>query len=165
MTVNKKAFTLIELLVVIAIIGTLSSLLLPNYMNARERARDAQRKSDLKQLQKALELYRQDKNAYPPPYISADAGSWFNDGGNCGKELTNATTGVIYLNRIPCDPLGPTPYAYNSPRETGNTYSYAICGCLENKADPETKGLAACASACKSSLNCKSAVCYYLIEP
>jgi len=37
----KKAFTLIELLVVIAIIGMLSALFLPNFMGARERARDA----------------------------------------------------------------------------------------------------------------------------
>jgi general secretion pathway protein G len=62
----KKGFTLIELLVVIAIIGMLSALLVPNFMGARERARDAQRKSDLKQIQKALEMYRQDQN---PPLI------------------------------------------------------------------------------------------------
>jgi general secretion pathway protein G len=59
----KKGFTLIELLVVIAIIGMLSALLVPNFMGARERARDAQRKSDLKQIQKALEMYRQDQTS------------------------------------------------------------------------------------------------------
>ena len=63
----KKAFTLIELLVVIAIIGSLSALFLPNFMAVRERARDSQRKSDLKQIQKAFELYKQDQTptAFP----------------------------------------------------------------------------------------------------
>ena len=63
----QRGFTLIELLVVVAIIGALSSIMLPNFMAARERARDSQRKSDLKQLQKSLELYKLDQAlpAYP----------------------------------------------------------------------------------------------------
>ncbi|PIU36636.1 prepilin-type cleavage/methylation domain-containing protein, partial [Candidatus Roizmanbacteria bacterium CG07_land_8_20_14_0_80_34_15] len=58
----KHGFTLIELLVVIAIIGSLSALFLPNFMAARERARDTQRKSDLRQIQKALEMHKQDQS-------------------------------------------------------------------------------------------------------
>ncbi len=53
----KRCFTLIELLVVIAIIGMLSALLLPNFMGAREMSLVIQqRKSDLKQIQKAFEM-------------------------------------------------------------------------------------------------------------
>ena len=56
----KKGFTLVELLIVVAIIGILSTLLMANFIGVRQRARDAQRKADLRQIQSALELYRSD---------------------------------------------------------------------------------------------------------
>ena len=62
---TNRGFTLIELLVVIAIIGILSSVVLSSLNSARGKARDAKRKSELKQLQTALELYYSDNSAYP----------------------------------------------------------------------------------------------------
>lgn len=50
-------FTLIELLVVVAIIGVLMSLLLPSLRQARESARSAVCKSNMKQINTALNMY------------------------------------------------------------------------------------------------------------
>lgn len=55
-----KGFTLIELLVVLVIIASLATLLTANFVGVRQRGRDAQRKSDLRQIQSAFELYRAD---------------------------------------------------------------------------------------------------------
>ncbi len=52
---GNKGFSLIELLVVIAIIGILGSSLTLFFQSAREKARDAKRKADLKNLQSSIE--------------------------------------------------------------------------------------------------------------
>lgn len=62
---NQKGFTLIELLVVIAIIGLLATLAVVSLGNARSRARDAKRQSDLKAIATAMELYNTENAAYP----------------------------------------------------------------------------------------------------
>ncbi len=100
---NKKGFTLIELLVVIAIIGLLSTLAVVALGNARQKARDARRLSDLKHLQTALELYYTDQTAYP-----AGAGVTL---GGANHACLNASgfeaTGCAnpYMGQVPADPL------------------------------------------------------------
>lgn len=114
-----KGFTLIELLIVIAIIGILSSLLMANFIGIRQRARDAQRKSDLQQIRSALELYRADVGSYP---LSSQFSS----------PLSNPiTTTTVYMQQVPADPLTGNPaYVYCSDGTT-----YTIDACLENASD------------------------------
>ncbi|MFH0856310.1 MAG: prepilin-type N-terminal cleavage/methylation domain-containing protein, partial [bacterium] len=61
----KKGFTLIELLVVISVIALLSTFAIIALDNARKKARDARRVSDLKQIASALELFYDKYGRYP----------------------------------------------------------------------------------------------------
>lgn len=149
-TINSiLGFTLIELLVVIAIIGGLSALLLPNFMGARERARDAQRKSDLRQIQKALEMYRQDQTPPSYPLNLPTANNCWSSGPNC--------TGNIYMSKFPSDPSPGKQYYYTVDN---NTLSYTLCACLENSADSDSSSNC---SVCNNS--CTSGKCYIVTQP
>lgn len=67
-----RGFTLIELLVTIAIVGILSSAITASLSSARYKANDSKRRSDLKSLQSALELYYTTNHIYP-----STGGAWY----------------------------------------------------------------------------------------
>lgn len=134
---NKKAFTLIELLVVIAVLAGFMALLVPNYMQVRLKSRDVRRKSDLKAIQKALELYKLNQSfpSYPAALVTCSA---LSDG--------NGT----YMTVVPQDPLSqcnasPTPYFYE--RNGSDSSKYTLCACLENANDTDQKSPVTCTNA------------------
>src|ERR1035437_3458279 len=123
---QKNGFTLIELLIVIAIIGVLATLLMVNFIGVRQRARDAQRKSDLRQIQSALEIYRSDNGTYP---ASSTSGSSTILAPNCPSSLPvslgNSGCTTTYMQKVSADPgsagsYNGANYYYNS--DGTNTY-------------------------------------------
>ncbi len=107
---KKKGFTLIELLVVIAIIGLLATLSVVALNNARERARDSRRVSDVRQIQTALELFY---NANPTQGYP--------------DSLDNLVP--VYMSPLPTPPTPDdcTPNAYTYNRTGANTYTLTYC--------------------------------------
>ena len=122
-----RAFTLIELLVVISIIGILATLISANLNLARSRARDAQRKSDLKNISTALRTYYNDFETYPTAFSFA-------------TPFVSVSGTTTYMSRVPNDPQ------YVSTIPTSPRYSYALTNsgdgftlsaCLENGSDAQ----------------------------
>ncbi len=65
---SRKGFTLIELLVVIAIIAILAAILFPVFARAREKARQTNCLSNLKQIGLGLMMYANDYDETLPAY-------------------------------------------------------------------------------------------------
>lgn len=66
-SLNKKSrgFTIVELLIVIVVIGILAALVIVTYNGIQQKARDTERKTDIKALQGHLEAYWADNAKYP----------------------------------------------------------------------------------------------------
>lgn len=142
---RSKGFTLIELLVVIAIIGILSSVVLTNLNNTRQKARDVKRISDILQLKLALTLY-------------FDA-----NGGKYPGTLASGASGLapIYIPTIPAPPggvSGVTAYAYVPLDAGGGTCnSYHLGTALEVSANSVlTSDSDAAAGTPASAVNCNN---------
>lgn len=144
--VKNRGFTLVELLVVMAILGILASITYAQFRTSQKKARDAQRKADLRNIATALEAYYNDFQSYPestdcssPPQqgkIVVDKNcpsSEVLDWGTDSFEATLNGTLIVYMKTLPADPLSPTQsYCYDS-----NGDGFALYAKLENNKDPE----------------------------
>lgn len=93
-------FTLLELLVVVAIISVLAALLLPVLRAARIKAKVVRAHADLRSIGTAIESYRLDQGAYPPPRaFCAGGGMKVDDYNECPSELLSCG----YLGAFPED--------------------------------------------------------------
>ena len=126
-------FTLIELLIAMAIIGILAAAIIGTMSSARQRGRDAQRITDLKRIQVALNLYYDANDRYPAA-IGPAASSVLVSGG--------------YMETLPVDPSSGAMYSYAAyVTSAGNA---ALCSSYHLGADLESSthaGLAADADA------------------
>ncbi|OGK66307.1 hypothetical protein A2313_03645 [Candidatus Roizmanbacteria bacterium RIFOXYB2_FULL_41_10] len=150
-----KGFTLIEILVVIAIIAIIVGLMLPNFNQLRIQSRDQSRKSGVKALVEALELYK--LNQSPPTYPTTSAS--FSIDVTPGQPWT--VDSVTYMNQVPKDPLYDsfsTNYFYRYVQVSNLEYFVGIC--LEDSSDSEGQS-----SPNINFTDCPSNSWYYKNEP
>lgn len=106
---KKSGITLIEILIVVTLIAVLMAAIGFYFQGVMPKARDGQRKADLRKIATALESFRSDWGGYPVGmYMNLSGGNM--QGSGCG-------TGTVlepYLPEVPCDPEG-GPYYYDNP--------------------------------------------------
>ena len=115
-----NGMTLVEMLVVVTIVIMLGIIGLYLTYTQIFKGYDARRKTDVKQIQVALEEYEKDHNCYPDSLPACE------------------TAGVLgtYIPKVPCDPRLKTPYVYTpGPDGTACKKWYWVFVDLENDAD------------------------------
>lgn len=127
----RKGFTLVELLVVVSLVGILATLVLANLNSARQRGRDAQRKSDLKNIATALRLYYNDYGTYPNSSSGKIMGCGVNGNTECSWGGAFTAGSNTYMSVLPNDPLSGQDYRYTY----SDSENYTLEACLENESD------------------------------
>lgn len=148
---NKKGFTLIELLVVIAIIGLLSTIIMVSLNQARAKAKDVRRKSDIRQIMMAWAAYYNDNNQYPSSGgATFPNGGWSNSSDSSWDTLQTAVASYITLPKDPKNDTGGWSgngsyynYCFHSLGYGCNRQWYMLVYKLENK-DIVSPGVIAC---------------------
>ena len=99
------SFTLIELLIVVVIIGILAAIIIVSLTSASAKARDVRRQQDLKNIQKALEMYYTANGNYP-----STTSQWWGNTSLYGSHPVSGSNGYVpnlaptYIPSLPLDP-------------------------------------------------------------
>lgn len=136
---NKKnhqssGFTLIELLVVMVMVSVflLMAFLIIDPIGQLDKAKDTQRKRDLEQVKRALDVYYNDNNCYPTKLQSIPFGLEWKDSGS----------GVVYMKKVPQDKdCAKTGYCYTYQTDASDCPQWNV---LYTRLSRPTNALTSC---------------------
>ena len=107
-------FTLIELMIVIVVLGILAGIAIPRITGIREDARVNSVKSELKNVQTALEMYAVDNNQYPSQSTAGDIDSIKSDLDISDNGLTGPNGNPYYYQTKNSDKQYAVWYVYTN---------------------------------------------------
>lgn len=135
-TIRQRAgFTLVEMMVVIALIGILAAIVLGSLVQARESSKIAKAKEEIKNIEQAFKLYRQELGVMPPGGDHCSICGWGFRGNSISVSGQAGWSSVVSdvaaktpISRIPLlDPWG-RHYAYDNNYYVGlGTLPSVLC--------------------------------------
>lgn len=112
---SEKGFTLIEIMVVITILAILAVLVVPKIVNRTDDARRVAAKTQIKNIEQGLQLYKLDNGVYPTTEQGLDALVHQPTVGEIPKSWREGG----YLPKVPNDPWG-NHFIFISPGTHGD---------------------------------------------
>lgn len=139
---TSAGFTLMELLIAVTIMLIISGVSLSSFWQSQKKSRDSQRKSELAQIARALELYNEDFGEYPDDDGGLILGCQDAAGGEmvvCDWEgefkAYPREVEVVYMKELPDDPSSNSDYYYK--KTSDGFFLYSV---LENDQDATYNG-------------------------
>ncbi|MBT8143222.1 MAG: type II secretion system major pseudopilin GspG [Gammaproteobacteria bacterium] len=117
---SQSGFTLIEIMVVVVILGILAALVAPSVIGNVSEARITAAKSDIRNIQNALEMFRLHAFRYP----TTDEGIEALVSSPADADASDKWKGP-YLPKVSNDPWG-RPYLYLSPGTRAEIDVYSL---------------------------------------
>jgi type II secretion system protein G len=111
---SSVGFTIVELLIVIVVIGILAAITIVAYNGVQSRARDSERQTEMKSIEKALEMYNVDNGGYP----TCSGTTYVAGGVVSGCSMASLASALVpkYLSSLPTDPIN----------SANDVYRYAV---------------------------------------
>ena len=118
---KNRGFTLIEVLIAVSVIAILATgaIVIINPLTQIQKANDARRKTDLAQIQKALEFYYQGNRAYPSNPSAKD----YRIKGLDGVAVDWGNSWLPFMGNLPKDPNPSKKYVYYGNKQTYYLYA------------------------------------------
>src|SRR5690606_14256244 len=118
---KQSGFTLMEILIVVVILSILAVAVVPQFLDAPDKARQARALADVKNIEPALSMYKLDNFQYPSTSQGLQALVQKPSG---NPEAKNWKPGG-YLKQLPNDPWG-NPYQYLNPGSHSDIDIYSL---------------------------------------